>query len=307
MPTGLAGPYSASSVMPATIVGSAKGRSMTALTRLRPRKSSRMRTQPTSVPITALMAATARLTSSVKRSADTAWRLLPACQNAPVPPSSDLATTAASGSSTMMLSHSVATPRPARPAAPGRDAAGGGRPGGPPAGRGRAPAPRGHGAAGSGRPRSLGRRHPRVLLDLGERPPVGVEELVVDLAPAADVVDRHELLGRRELGGVGLQDRLVDRPVAPLGELLLAGLAQRVLQERLGLRAGRLRHGDRVVDLERVVGQHVVDVLALLLRGKRLVLIGDEHVALAAGERLQRLAPRLRLDLDVLGQQLADA
>src|SRR3712207_8028807 len=43
-----------------------------------------------------------------------------------------------------------------------------------------------------------------------------------------------------------------------------------------------------------------VDVLALLLGGDRLVLVGDEHVALARGERLQGLAGALVLHRDVL-------
>ena len=53
MPNGLSGPYSASSVRPATIVGSANGRSISALTIRLPGNSSRTSTQATSVPITA--------------------------------------------------------------------------------------------------------------------------------------------------------------------------------------------------------------------------------------------------------------
>ena len=73
--------------------------------------------------MTALIAATTSETSSVKRSAATAWRLVTASQNASRPPSSDCATTAASGSSTMRLSHSVAMPRPSAPDAAGGRAA----------------------------------------------------------------------------------------------------------------------------------------------------------------------------------------
>ena len=58
MPNGLRGPYSVSSVRPATIVGSANGRSMSALTTDLPGKSSRTRTQAMSVPMTALMTTT---------------------------------------------------------------------------------------------------------------------------------------------------------------------------------------------------------------------------------------------------------
>ena len=40
----------------------------------------------------------------------------------------------------------------------------------------------------------------------------------------------------------------------------------------------------------------VIDVLALLLRGDCLVLVGDHHVALAADERLERFARALVLN-----------
>ena len=59
MPNGLSGPYRASSVSPATTVGSAKGRSISALMTLLPGNSSRTSTQATTVPITAPIAATA--------------------------------------------------------------------------------------------------------------------------------------------------------------------------------------------------------------------------------------------------------
>ena len=58
MPTGESLPYSASSVRPATIVGSANGRSTSALTTALPGKWSRTSTQAISVPVTALIAAT---------------------------------------------------------------------------------------------------------------------------------------------------------------------------------------------------------------------------------------------------------
>ena len=58
MPNGLPGPYSASSVRPATIVGSANGRSISALMNRLPGNWSRTSTQATSVPITAPIAAT---------------------------------------------------------------------------------------------------------------------------------------------------------------------------------------------------------------------------------------------------------
>jgi hypothetical protein len=72
-----------------------------------PRKRSRTSTQAISVPLTTLMAAVASETSSVKRNAATAWRLVTTSKNEP---SIARTATAASGSSTMTLSHSVATP-----------------------------------------------------------------------------------------------------------------------------------------------------------------------------------------------------
>ena len=81
MPTGPRGPYSASSVRPATIVGSANGRSISELTMLLPRKSSRTSTQAISVPMTALIAATMNEAISVSFSAATACSLVTAVQN----------------------------------------------------------------------------------------------------------------------------------------------------------------------------------------------------------------------------------
>ena len=61
-----------SSVRPATIVGSAKGRSMTALTSALPRKSSRTSTKAMARPATELTTATMAETASVSSSAATA-------------------------------------------------------------------------------------------------------------------------------------------------------------------------------------------------------------------------------------------
>ena len=52
------------------------------------------------------------------------------------------------------------------------------------------------------------------------------------------------------------------------------------------------------------VRDDVVDVLAGLLRGDRLVLVGEQHVALAADERLQRLARALVLHRHVVEEVL---
>src|SRR4051794_11490446 len=262
---------------------------MSASTSPRPRNRSRTSTHATRVPATALTAATAIDMRSVRRSADTAWRPETASQNAAAPPSVERATTAASGIRTTTLNQSVATPSDSAPDPPGRTTER--TPRRPPR-TGRA---------------SLRSGDPRRLLDLRHRARVGIEELVVDLAPAAEVADREEALRGGEPRCVALQHGGVHGPVAPLGEPLLGGRRERVVDERLrrsrALRA--LHHRDRVLDQDRLVGDDVVDLLALALRGDRLVLIGDQDVARARGEVLQRLAPRLVLDLDVLRDELA--
>ena len=72
MPTGDVGPTSASRMIPTTIVGSAKGRSMSALSDALPRKSSRTSTHAVAVPATALTAATTSDVHSDSFSAATA-------------------------------------------------------------------------------------------------------------------------------------------------------------------------------------------------------------------------------------------
>src|SRR3954447_15732771 len=166
--------------MPATIVGSANGRSISALTNALPRKRSRTSTHATSVPATALTAATRIDRTSVSLSAATACGAVTASQNAARPPSVDRATTAASGISTMTLSHSVATPSASVPDPPGAAGESARRRAGGRAG-GAAPAPPGaaeegarRGADGrtgdaAGLSASLGSGDPRRLLDLGDR------------------------------------------------------------------------------------------------------------------------------------------
>src|SRR3954468_163928 len=287
MPTGDVGPTSASRMIPTTIVGRAKGRSMTALMAALPRNRSRTSTHAVAVPATALTAATASDVHSDSFSADTAWRLVTADQKVSRPPSVERATSAASGMRTMTLSHSIAIPSPSALAPPG--------------------VTRGTRRAARAVTASLGSGDPRVLLDGGHRALVGIEELVVDLAPVTEVADGEQAAGGRELRRVLAQDRLVHGPVAPVGELLLGRRGEGVVEERLGLRGvlGLRDDRDRVLDQDRLVRDHVVDLLALLLRRDRLVLVGDEHVAVARREVLQRLAARLVLDLDVLGDQLA--
>src|SRR3954468_2928623 len=281
--------------MPATIVGSANGRSISALMSDLPRKRSRTSTHATSVPATAFIAATRIDMISVSFSAATACGAVTASTNATRPPSVERATTAASGISTTTLSHSVATPSDSAAAPSGAAAA---------RGRRRKTDPP---AAGAELRASLGSGDPRRLLDLRDRALVRIEELVVDLRPAAEVADREQPLRRRELRLVLGKDGLVDRPVAPVGEDLLRRRRQRVLHERLRLlEVLRLRDDrDRVLDGDRLVGDDVVDLLALLLGGDRLVLVGDEDVAGAGREVVERVAAGLVLDHDVLGDELA--
>ena len=118
-PNGLSGPYSAISVSPATIVGSANGRSIRELTNRLPGNRSRTRTQAISVPITAPIAATSSEATSVTASALSAVGVVIERHSVAGPWETALTATAASGIRTNALRYSVATPRPS-PRAPGR-------------------------------------------------------------------------------------------------------------------------------------------------------------------------------------------
>src|SRR5215211_8962615 len=98
--------------MPATIVGSANGRSMTPLSTALPGKLSRTRTHAIVVPATTLMTTTITDAISVHLSAHHASGLEIALQNVLQPPSVDCATSAAIGSSTMTLRYVTTRPRP---------------------------------------------------------------------------------------------------------------------------------------------------------------------------------------------------
>src|SRR5829696_6850265 len=280
MPTGLLLPYRASRVIPATIVGRAKGRSMRALTTRLPGNSSRTSTQATTVPIPAFPAATASATAKVRRRAARAWGWVAAAQNAPQPSRPERQTTAVRGRTTTRLRYRVTVPRssaaPPRTSSPIR------------------------------RPLTtlVANRDADLLLDVGHDPGLLVEELLGHLRPATQLLDGEQ---PRRLGEVGgRRDLLVDRPIALLDEdLLRLGRAQ-VVDERLGLlRVLALGHDrDRVLDQDRLIGHHVVDVLVLLLGGDGLVLIGQHHVALAANKGLQGLPGRLVLHRHVAEQLL---
>src|SRR4029453_17081766 len=271
MPTGLLLPYRASRVMPATIVGRAKGRSMRALTTRLPGNWSRTSTQAMTVPMTTMPAATSRDTVRVRRSAARAWGWVAAAQKAPQPSWPDRQTTAVSGRTTIRLRYRVTVPRSS--AAPPRTCS---------------PTRRRLTALAAN-------RHAHLALDPGHDAALLVEELLVYLGPAAHVLD-GEQAGR--LGEVGAgRGRLVDRPVALLGVQLLGRLRSEEVHERLGL--GRVptlgQDRDRVLDQDGAVGDHVVDRLLLLLGVDGLVLVGEHDVALAPDEGLQRLTGRLVL------------
>src|SRR5215212_4150959 len=279
-PTGLLLPYRASRVIPATIVGRANGRSMRALTTRLPGNWSRTSTQAMTVPTTTFTPVTIRATRSVKRRAARAWGWVAASQNAPQPSRPERHTTAVRGRTTTRLRYRVTVPRssaaPPRTSSPIR------------------------------RPLTtlVANRDADLLLDVGHDPGLLVEEPLGHLRPATQLLDGEQ---PRRLGEVGgRRDLLVDRPIALLDEDLLSLGRAQVVDERLGL-LGVLALGhdrDRVLDQDRLIGHHVVDVLLLLLGGDGLVLIGDHDVALAPNKGLQRLPGRLVLHRHVAEQLL---
>src|SRR5215203_952536 len=144
----------------------------------------------------------------------------------------------------------------------------------------------------------------KALLDLRHQPGVRVEELLLDLRPAAEVVDRELLRAHGE--AVALGRDLENGAIAGLREQLLPRRRVEVLDERLrrlvvlAVLGGR----ERVVDPDRRLRDVEVDGLAAPLREQRLVLVGEERVALAGEERVERVARRLVLHDDVVEQLL---
>jgi hypothetical protein len=99
-------------VMPATMVGSANGMSISTSRNRTPRKRSRTSIQAIAVPITALTAVTPSELSSVNRMAASDSGRLSADQKPDHPAPVAFATIAASGNSTSTLSHVTARPSP---------------------------------------------------------------------------------------------------------------------------------------------------------------------------------------------------
>src|SRR6266511_5454093 len=160
--------------MPATIGGSANGRAMSALTTRLPGNSSRTSTQAMTVPTTTLIATTTSATAKVRRRAASACGVVAARQKAPQPSRLERQTTAVSGRTTIRLRYMVTVPRSS--AAPPR-------------------------TSSPTRPRVTAlaaNRHAHLALDVGDDPGFLVEELLVDLGPAArsSMVNSPDGLGK---------------------------------------------------------------------------------------------------------------
>src|SRR4051794_4416162 len=196
--------------MPATMVGSAKGRSISELTTPLPGNSSRTSTQAISVPATALTVTTINEAINVSSSAETACGLDTAFQNPSSPLSVERAATAASGMSAITLRYAMTTPRPSAAPGPRRTAR---------RGRDRA------GLAASGLPLALE--------DLRDLALVGIEQVVVDLRPAAELADLEQ--PRRVRVGLLVHQPRHHGAVALRGVDLLGGVASQVVDEGLGL------------------------------------------------------------------------
>src|SRR5215217_403666 len=251
------------------MVGSANGKSIIELTMLLPGNSSRTSTQAISVPNTALISTTTSEAISVSFSAATACGLLIALQKLSVPLSSDFSTTAASGISATMLRYDIAMPRTRTAPAMGN-----------------ALGPLLTGAAGGAAAATAVLAGlsalPLRLEDLGHHALRGIEELGVHLVPTAELRDVEQLSRLGELVRAG--GTLDDRPVALAHEDLLGLVAVEEVHEILReLRIlGLGRGGHWVLDQQRLVRHDVVELLALLLGQDRLVLVAEQHVALAA-------------------------
>src|SRR5256714_1779953 len=269
-PTGLRGPYSATSVSPATIVGSANGRSISAFTSPCPTKRSRTSTHASTVPMRALSAATTTAATSVSRSAASASGAETAAQKPCRPSRVERQTSAARGRRTTKPRYIVASP-----------CATGAR------------TRRGRGGAAT-----AAALLPKPGLDLRHHSRLRIEEALLDLRPAAELLDREE----------PRPDRVVELPHhapqhGPVAVLAEDRLAPRAVQERDERPRGRrsaLRHRDRVLDPDRRLRDQVVDGLALAPGEDRLVLVGEHHVAAAGEGGLEGLARALVLRDDVV-------
>src|SRR6266511_864622 len=264
---------SAGSTSPATIVGKANGRSLSAFTTPCPTKRSRTSTHAVIVPTTALTSVTTSESPSVSFSALIASRLCTALPKSPA-----WAASAARGIRTISERYPATKPPPST-------------------------SPTGTWTRRAGA-RSTAALLAKALLDLGHHSRVGIEELLLHLRPAADVADREQPRAHGEVEV--LQRALHDRAVAGLPEEPLRRRRIEKLHERL--RRGEilrvLEDGDGVLNPDRRLRDHEVRRLALGERELRLVFVREQHVALAAEERLQRLARALVLHGDVVEERV---
>ena len=89
-------------------------------------------------------------------------------------------------------------------------------------------------------------------------------------------------------------DAVDDRAEAGLGVVGLALLAELEVQEVLGGRRGVRGQRGRVLDQQGVVGEDVVDVVTGGPGLDRVVLVGEQDVAVAGDERRQGVATAAR-------------
>src|SRR5690348_18230524 len=93
------------------------------------------------------------------------------------------------------------------------------------------------GLAGAAYASAGGSGNPRFLLDLGDGAGGWVEERILDLGPAAQVIDREQLRRRRELAGELLGDRRHHWPVPLLRPDRLPRCRPLPVDERLRCRS----------------------------------------------------------------------
>src|SRR4051812_17733289 len=260
---------------------------MTASTMRLPGKSSRTRTHAISVPSTALIAATISALATVNRMAAAASGAVAASQNEAAPSFRARHTTAPSGMNTSRLIHSVAKPTPNAVPELSR----------------RSPERRPN-SGGCSVAVASANGHADSGFDVGHDAALRIEELRCHVRPPTEVGDGEQAWRGRE---VVLTLHSVDHgSVAVVGEDLLRFRRADEVEECLRLlrMLGRARDGSRILDEDGRIRNDVVDVLALLLGEDRLVLVRQQHIALARGERLQRLAGAVVLHRDVVEQRV---
>src|SRR5450755_2002674 len=241
------------------MVGSANGRSISALMADLPQKSSRTSTQAKSVPATAFTSATPNEATRLSRKLASADALNTSLQNDP--PMKACAATAASGNSTITLRNVVTMP----------------------AGRNE---PRrmllcGAVAAGLNVAAALmATGDPERPFDLRDLAVLRVKEPGLHHLPSAEEADVEQRVRLREMHL--RRDVADDRPVAVRGEDRLRLRRVEEVDERLRLR-GVLRtahDGGGIFDEDRLVRHDEVDVGAVALCEDGFAFVGEHHVAL---------------------------